>query len=136
MQAGSAVQDELIDFISASRRDDLAKLLRDAGELLPAGGGGDGIAAHRSVLMGYLTRAPGHLVLALRAMRVIPDDGRAVRLRSLGVAFPLDVSVASSPGSAVGDQSFGAGSPLPLAQVPLQQPSPSAGSRGAAASPA
>ena len=85
MQAGSAVQDELIDFISASRRDDLAKLLRYAGELLPAGDGGDGIAAHRSVLMGYLTRAPGHLVLALRAMRrdgpcddpvVIPDDGR------------------------------------------------------------
>ena len=66
MQAGSAVQDELIDFISASRRDDLAKLLRYAGELLPPGGGGDGIAAHRSVLMGYLTRAPGHLVLALR----------------------------------------------------------------------
>ena len=32
MQAGSAVQDELIDFISASRRDDLAKLLRYAGE--------------------------------------------------------------------------------------------------------
>ena len=58
MQAGSAVQDELIDFISASRRDDLAKLLRYAGELLPPGGGGDGIAAHRSVLMGYLTRAP------------------------------------------------------------------------------
>ena len=69
MQASSAVQDELIDFISASRRDDLAKLLRYAGELLPPGGGGDGIAAHRSVLMGYLTRAPGHLVLALRAMR-------------------------------------------------------------------
>ena len=67
MQAGSAVQDELIDFISASRRDDLAKLLRYAGELLPPGGGGDGIAAHRSVLMGYLTRAPGHLVLAQAA---------------------------------------------------------------------
>ena len=71
MQAGSAVQDELIEFISASRRDDLAKLLRYAGELLPPGGGGDGVAAHRSVLMGYLTRAPGHLVLALRAMRRI-----------------------------------------------------------------
>ena len=69
MQAGSAVQDELINFISAARRDDLAELLRYAGELLPPGNGGDGIAAHRTALMGYLTRAPGHLVLALRAMR-------------------------------------------------------------------
>ena len=36
---------------------------------LSRGNGGDGIAAHRTALMGYLTRAPGHLVLALRAMR-------------------------------------------------------------------
>ena len=53
MQAGSAVQDELIDFISASRRDDLAKLLSYAGELLPPGGGGDGIAAHRAPLCAH-----------------------------------------------------------------------------------
>ena len=57
MQAGSAVQDELIDFISASRRDDLAKLLRYAGELLPPGGGGDGIAAQGSMLRSTVRHA-------------------------------------------------------------------------------
>ena len=72
MQSGLDSSAALIDFISSAQKDDLRQLLRYAGEVLPDGE--DGVVHLRAALMGYLTLAPGHLFMSLRAMRRIPDQ--------------------------------------------------------------
>ena len=63
LHIGPADQADLADFIARGNKPDLEALLRHAGERLPRGS--DTTADHRVVLLQYLRRAPGHLVLAL-----------------------------------------------------------------------
>ena len=65
MQNGPADQADLADFIARGNKPDLVALLRHAGERLPSGS--DTAADHRVVLLHYLRRAPGHLILALES---------------------------------------------------------------------
>ena len=67
MQNGPADQADLADFVARSNKPDLVELLRHAGERLPSGS--DTAADHRVVLLHYLWRAPGHLILALESLR-------------------------------------------------------------------
>eukprot|EP01048_Picozoa_sp_COSAG05_P003609 COSAG05_NODE_171_length_15032_cov_41.734561_4_plen_80_part_00 len=69
MQNGPADQADLADFIARGNKPDLVELLRHAGERLPSGS--DIAADHRVVLLHYLRRAPGHLILALRFMTLL-----------------------------------------------------------------
>ena len=71
MQNGPADQADLADFIARGNKPDLVALLRHAGERLPSGC--DTAADHRVVLLQYLRRAPGHLVLALESLRAGDD---------------------------------------------------------------
>ena len=71
MQDGPADQAELADFIARGNKPDLVALLRHAGERLPSGS--DTTADHRVVLLQYLRRAPGHLILALESLRAGDD---------------------------------------------------------------
>ena len=71
MQDGPADQADLADFIARGNKPDLVALLRHAGERLPSGS--DTAADHRVVLLHYLRRAPGHLILALESLRAGDD---------------------------------------------------------------
>jgi len=71
MQNGPADQADLADFIARGNKPDLVALLRHAGERLPSGS--DTAADHRVVLLQYLRRAPGHLILALESLRAGDD---------------------------------------------------------------
>ena len=129
MQNGPADQADLADFIARGNKPDLVALLRHAGERLPSGS--DTAADHRVVLLLYLRRAPGHLILALESLRagddvaegaLYGDSVRAERLEELASRFPFaggDGSVRSSPSSSASGtspggsrDSFGAGTML------------------------
>ena len=109
MKNGPADQADLADFIARSNKPDLVELLRHAGERLPSGS--DTAADHRVVLLHYLRRAPGHLILALESLRagddvakgaLYGDSVRDERLDELAARFPFtggDGSIRSSPSS-------------------------------------
>ena len=76
MQNGPADQADLADFIARGNKPDLVALLRHAGERLPSGS--DTTADHRVVLLQYLRRAPGHLILALESQIVHVHMGKHI----------------------------------------------------------
>ena len=81
MQDGPADQAELAGFIARGNKPDLVALLRHAGERLPSGS--DTAAVHRVVLLHYLRRAPGHLILALESLRAGDDVAEAKKVARL-----------------------------------------------------
>ena len=104
MQNGPADQADLADFIARGNKPDLVALLRHAGERLPSGS--DTTADHRVVLLQYLRRAPGHLVLALESLRAGDDVAEGAIYGDSGGIGPIPVGVIGSPETSHADHGF------------------------------